>query len=123
MREPPRELVHGVAGRKVGLADLARRVRLGGLGVLDFGGREGAASGDVGGAAAAASSSSSSSSSACALLCGLVFSTRDIEDVQLAVCGRLDGVLCGRVVRDMVPVQDVLLSVSILKVKRVWLHT
>jgi hypothetical protein len=89
------ELVNGDGGGEVGLAELTGSIGLGGLGVLDPRGRESTADGDVGGAALAWAG------------CG-GGPTGDIEDVELAAGGGLDGELGSGVVRDVVSIDDVL---------------
>lgn len=94
-----------VDGRgELGLAELARGVGLGRLGVLDLGGRQSAASGDVGRGTAALAVRASAA--------GAGLATGDIEDVELAAGGGLDGVLDGRVVGDVVPIHDVVVPVA-----------
>lgn len=100
-----------VDGRgELGLAELARSIGLGRLGVLDLRGGQRAAGGDVGRGTAALAVSAGAAGVA-----GL--STGDIEDVELAARGGLDGVLDGGVVGNVVPVHDVVVPVAATKLQ------
>jgi hypothetical protein len=94
------ELLNGDGGGEVGLAELTGSIGLGGLGVLDPGGRESTAHGDVGGAALAWAGRSGGR-------------TGDVEDVELAAGSGLDGEVGGGVVRNVVSIDDVVVPVSL----------
>lgn len=99
-REATGEVVDG--GSELSLAKLTGSVRLGGLGVLDSGGRKGTASCDAGRGAVRLGSITATA--------GLA--TGDIEDVKLAAGGGLDGVLDGGIVRDTVAIHDIVIPVT-----------
>lgn len=88
------QVVNG--GSEVSLAQLTRSVVLGGLGVLDARGGQGAASSDAAGSLGG----------------GAGLATGNIEDVELAAGGGLDGVLDGGVVGHVVAVHDVVVPVA-----------
>lgn len=70
--------------------------------MLDSGGRESAASSDIGRATVSLGGLTATA--------GLA--TGDIEDVKLAAGGGLDGVLDGGIVRDMVAIHDIVVPVA-----------
>lgn len=88
------QVLHG--GSKVGLPDLSRGVGLGRLGVLDLGWRQSSALDDVVGTSARLGSRIGA------------LATGDIEDVELAASGRLNGVFDGGIMRDVVSIHDIL---------------
>jgi hypothetical protein len=89
------QVLHG--GSKVGLPDLSRSVGFGGLGVVDLGWRQSSALDDVVGTSARLGSR-------------VALATGDIEDVELAASGGLNGVFDGGVMRDVVSIHDILVD-------------
>lgn len=99
------ELLDGWAS-KVTVTECGRGVRLLGLRGLDLGWAESAALWHIGDAAGLADGFVGGDS-------GRLGSSRDVEDVELAASGGLDDGLAGRVVGDVVAVDDVVVPVAL----------
>lgn len=107
--EAPAELVDGGRRLVVCLAELAGCVGFLGFGVLDLGGGEGAAFGDVHAHALGVALAAVGGGG----LGRAGFAAWDVEDVEFAAGGGLGGELVGGVVGDVVPVHDVLLMMLV----------
>jgi hypothetical protein len=106
LSEAGSDLIDGRGQGEVGLTELAGSIGLGGLWVLDARGRERAALWDVDGGVAAMLGSSA-----------LLGTAGDIDDVELAACGWLDGKFNGGVVGDVVTINDIIVPISLPKVE------